>query len=203
LWAGSDQRIVEIVSLAVRKDALTGIEERVEHTTTPRGLLYSWTARPPGSSSCVLICSSLFGDFSANYHRERTLGIALAAKGIGVVRFHYTGEGNSQGDHSDMTFGTLCADATAVVEHARKLGFTRFAALGTRLGGFVAAAVMLSAPLALWEPISKPLDFIAEAQRARRISQVAQDKEGNGGDWRQELTHNGRLDLLGYEVYLQ
>ncbi|MGH7508117.1 MAG: hypothetical protein ACREMZ_01435 [Gemmatimonadales bacterium] len=189
------------MSVAVRKDAVTGIEERLEHIATSRGLLYSWTARPPETSSCVLICSSVFGDFTANYHRERTVGRALAARGIGVVRFHYAGEGNSQGERCDMTFATLCDDAAAVAEHSRGLGFTRLAALGTRLGCLVAAASMPAAPLALWEPATDPLRFITEAQRAKRISQVAQEKHGNAGDWRQELANNGRLDLLGYDVY--
>jgi hypothetical protein len=189
------------VSVAVRTDALTGVEERLEHISTPRGLLYSWTARPPDTSACVLICSSVFGDFVANYHRERTLGRELAAKGLGVVRFHYAGEGNSQGERCDMTFATLCDDAAAVVGHARGLGFNRFAVLGTRLGSLVAAASLPEAPLALWEPVTHPLRFIAEAQRAKRISQVAQDREDNAMDWREELAAKGMLDLLGYEAY--
>jgi hypothetical protein len=60
---------------------------------------------------------------------------------------------------------------------------------------------MPAAPLALWEPATHPLGFIGEAQRAKRMSQVAQNKQGNLGDWRQELASNGRLELLGYDVY--
>ena len=188
----------------MRLDALSGVEERLEHVYTPRGVLYVWTARPPQPSSCVLVCSSVFGDFVANYHRERTLGRALAARGQGVIRFHYAGEGNSQGERSDMTFSTLCADAEAVADHARALGFTRLAVLGTRLGSLVAAATvasMPSSPLALWEPVTDPLRFVSEAQRAKRISQVAQEGAGSQADWRQELRQNGMLDLLGYDVY--
>jgi hypothetical protein len=143
----------------------------------------------------------VFGDFVANYHRERSLGRALAANGLGVVRFHYAGEGNSEGERCDMTFGTLCDDTAAVADYARGLGYTRLAVLGTRLGSLVAAASVPSAPLALWEPVTQPLRFFAEAQRAKRISQVAQEMEGNGGDWRRELDENGKLDLLGYDVY--
>lgn len=192
------------LSAAVRVNASNGVEERLEHISTPRGLLYAWIALPPQSSSCVLICSSVLGDFVANYHRERTLGRVLAAKGLGVIRFHYSGEGNSQGERSDMTFSTLCADAQAIADHARGIGFTQFGALGTRLGSLVAAstvASMPSAPIAFWEPVTDPLRFVGEAQRAKRISQVAQESGGNQGDWRQELQRNGVLDLLGYDVY--
>lgn len=191
------------MSLATRVDA-TGVEERLEHVPTARGLLYTWTARPSQPRSCVLVCSSVFGDFTANYHRERLLGRALASLGHGVIRFHYAGEGNSQGERRDMTFSSLCEDATAVFDHAKSLGFTDFALLGTRLGALVAAAVGVttpSLPLALWEPVTEPLRFVRDAQRARRMSQIAQEREGQSTDWRQELERSGMLDLLGYDVY--
>lgn len=192
------------MSLAARVDAATGVEERLEHVPTSRGLLYSWTARPPEPHSCVLVCSSVFGDFTANYHRERLLGRTLPSHGHGVIRFHYAGEGNSQGERRDMTFSSLCDDAHAVLDHAVSLGFSEFAVLGTRLGALVAAATvasMPSVPLALWEPVSDPLRFIADAQRAKRISRTAQGAGGEATDWRQELERNGVLDLLGYDVY--
>jgi pimeloyl-ACP methyl ester carboxylesterase len=191
---------------AVRVDAATSIEERLEHVATPRGLLYSWTARPPQAESCVLVCSSVFGDFVANYHRERLIGRLLAARGHGVVRFHYAGEGNSQGNRRDMTLSTLCDDARAVLDHAKSLGFSKFAVLGTRVGALVAAAIVSdlppSVPLAVWEPPKDPLRFFAEAQRANRMSRASQGGAENGAsNWRQELEKNGVVHLLGYDVY--
>lgn len=192
------------MSLAVRVDAATGIEERLEHIVTERGQLYSWTARPPQATACVLVCSSVLGDFTSNYHRERLLGRALAGAGYGAVRFHYAGEGNSEGDREHMTFSTLCEDALAAFEHAQQLGFVEFAVLGTRVGALVAASVAAtdpSIPLAMWEPATDSLAFIKEAQRARRISQVAQADKGPGIGWREELARNGFLDLVGHDVY--
>ena len=191
---------------AVRVDSVTGVEERLEHIVTPRGLLYSWTARPQQAKSCVLVCSSVLGDFVANYHRERLIGRLLAARGHGVVRFHYAGEGNSQGERRAMTLNTLCDDARAVLNHAESLGFSKFAMLGTRVGAFVAAATVSSlppsVPFAIWEPMSDPLRFLAEAQRANRMSRAAQGGSGDASvNWRQELDHNGVVHLLGYDVY--
>lgn len=190
---------------AVRVDAGTGIEERLEHIATPRGLLYSWTARPSQSNSCVLVCSSVFGDFVANYHRERSIGRLLASRGHGVVRFHYSGEGNSQGNRRDMTLSTLFDDAQAVLDYATSLGFSKFAVLGTRVGALVAAATVSglpsSVPLAVWEPPNDPIRFLAEAQRANRMSRAAQGGGGNGSNWRQELAQHGVVHLLGYDVY--
>ena len=192
------------MSAASHVDRATGIEERLELVPTPRGLLYTWIARPPGARSCVLVCSSLLGDFTANYHRERELGRALSSMGHGAIRFHYAGEGNSQGERRDMTFATLCADALAVMAHGRSLGFTEFALLGTRLGALVAAATVAqsrSAPIALWEPTADLRRFITEAQRAQGMSQLAQEQVDTATDWRQELEQTGMLDLLGYDIY--
>ena len=192
------------LSFAVRVNESNGVEERLEHIDTPRGLVYAWTAIPPQISSCVLVCSSVLGDFVANYHRERSLGRVLAERGLGVIRFHYSGEGNSQGERRDMTFSTLCDDARAVADHARGIGFKRLGVLGTRLGSLVAAATVASlpsAPVAFWEPATDPLRFIGEAQRAKRISQVARESGGTQSDWREELEQNGVLDLVGYDVY--
>jgi hypothetical protein len=192
------------MSLAVRVDAKTGIEERLEFIPTSQGSLYSWIARPHQTRSCVLICSSVFGDFTSNYHRERLLGRTLASRGLGVVRFHYAGEGNSSGERPDITFSSLASDAEAVLAYAEDLGFSQFAVLGTRLGALVGAATvasMGSIPLALWEPIVDPIQFISDAQRAIRISRLAGDDSHKISDWRQVLEQHGVLDLLGYDVY--
>jgi hypothetical protein len=190
---------------AVRVDAVTGVEERLEHVRTSRGLLYSWTARPPEATSCVLVCSSVFGDFTSNYHRERQFGRLMAGRGQGAIRFHYAGEGNSQGERKEMTFQSLCDDAGAVLDHARSLGFSNFAVLGTRVGALVAAATASSlpssVPLAVWEPVDDPVRFIGEAQRADRISHASQGGGEQTGNWRQELETNGVLHLLGYDIY--
>jgi alpha/beta superfamily hydrolase len=189
---------------AVRVDAERGVEERLEHVPTPRGLLYTWTARPSEARSCVLVCSSLFGDFTSNYHRERLLGRALPSRGLGAIRFHYAGEGNSQGDRRDMTFSSLCDDTRAVLDHAVGLGFTEFALLGTRVGALIAAETvssMASVPLALWEPVGDALRLVADAQRAKRMSQTAQGQSGVATDWRHELDRSDVMDLVGYDVY--
>lgn len=191
---------------SVRVDVGTGVEERLDHVATSRGLLYSWSARPPQAKSCLLVCSSVLGDFVANYHRERLIGRLMASRGHGVVRFHYAGEGNSQGQRRDMTLSTLCDDARVVLGHAESLGFSEFAVLGTRVGAFVAAATVSalpsSVPLAVWEPLGDPLRLLAEAQRANRMSRATQGGGGAGAaNWRQELTQHGVVHLMGYDVY--
>ena len=186
----------------VRKDA-EGVEEHLGYLTTPRGELYTYFARPPHARSCVVICSSVFGDFTANYHRERLLARGLVSHGIGVFRFHYFGEGNSQGQRADMTFSSLCSDAEAVIALATSFGFSDIAVLGTRVGGLVAAESVKSTPripLALWEPVIDPNRFVNDALRAMKMSQMAQ-RNVQTIDLREQLLRTGFIDLLGYELH--
>ena len=183
---------------------VNGIRRRLEHLGSQRGSLYLSTTWPPGATSCVIVCSSVFSDFTSNYHRERLLARTLATNGHGVIRFHYAGEGNSEGDRRDMTFLSLCQDASAVLHHASALGFSKFALLGTRLGALVAAATVASmplVPLALWEPVADSHSFISEAQRARRISRTARGLGSEASGWTDELVRDGVLDVLGYDLH--
>ena len=190
------------MSVAIRVDPATGVEERLEHLMGPQGLLYSWSARPQGAEALVVICSSVLGDFVSNYHRERQLGRALAAQGQAVIRFHYTGEGNSQGDRRDMTFDSMCADAEAVL-HSTSLRYESFAVVGTRVGALVAAATVAKSPgvpLALWEPVTNPARFIQEAGRVRKMSRLSHQSTASPS-WREELDKHQVLDILGYDLY--
>lgn len=182
----------------------TGVVERIQLIPGPKGRLYTWLAQPPGARATVIICSSICADFTANYHRERLLGIALAARGLGVVRFHYSGEGNSDGEGADMTFESISADTAAVVEHVgATLRPERMAFHGTRLGGLVAGSFARSAPapLSLWEPVAEPMRFFAEAFRFKRMNKINEEAGVRVGTWREELAENGVLDLLGYDAH--
>lgn len=188
-----------MLQAALRIDDETGLEERLEHIPTPRGLLYTWSAKPRDSTAGVVICSSIAGDFTANYHRERLLGLHLASRGLGAIRFHYSGDGNSQGDRRDMTFQTMCLDAGAVVASVGSMGLESIGLVGTRIGALVAATVgsqLPGAPLVLWEPVVDTGRFVREAQRAKRMSAVAQQAAAEPPQ-----RPDGVLDALGYDMY--
>ena len=125
---------------AVHVGSDTQVEERLEHLVRPRGALLYVVGAACSRTSCVVICSSLFSDFIANYHRERLLGRALSALGHAVIRFHYAGEGNSIGERQEMTFSTVRDDARAVLRYAELNWGGNLAVVGTRLGGIIAAA---------------------------------------------------------------
>lgn len=192
------------MTLAIKVDSATGAEERIEHLPGPNGTLYSWSGRGRETTSGVLICSSILGEFATNYHRERQLSLELVSHGIGVVRFHYAGEGNSFGDRAQMTFESMCDDAAVALERADSLGFESIAILGTRLGALVAAAIAARiprAPTIFWEPAVEPLSFISDAHVASKIANVVHSGVPDLSAWRRDLIRDGSIDLLGHDVW--
>ena len=126
------------------------------------------------------------------------------ARGTAVARFHYTGEGNSDGERAEMTFQSLCDDTAAVIAHLRSaIGPGQLVLHGSRMGALVAGTLARSegCPLSLWEPVSEPGKFFREAFRAKRLSNVVGDAERHFETWQEELAHNGVLDLLGYNAH--
>jgi uncharacterized OsmC-like protein/esterase/lipase len=68
--------------------------------------------------------------------------VALAAKGIAVLRFDFTGLGSSEGDFANSTFSSNVADLVRAADHLRETRRTPSILIGHSLGG---AAVLAAA----------------------------------------------------------
>jgi pimeloyl-ACP methyl ester carboxylesterase len=153
----------------------------------------------------IVICSSINADHSKLYSAEVRLGAALAAEGFAVIRFHYRGQGHSDGDACDATFESLRDDALAATEYLQsEADVLGVSFIGSRVGGLVAGAVSAGyadSRLVLWEPIVDPARYIREAQRSMSIARMsgggpdslAGDSAGSHGD--------GPVDIHGYPIY--
>ena len=115
----------------------------------------------PGTSiaqSAFVFCHP-FGEEKLWTHRVFvSFARQLAADGHPVLRFDYTGNGDSDGSFSETSVRTAIADVDAAVSHMRTVrGVTQINLLGLRFGATVAAlaAEELSAidRLVLWAPI--------------------------------------------------
>ncbi|NND04370.1 MAG: alpha/beta fold hydrolase [Acidimicrobiia bacterium] len=171
--------------------------------------LFVSVSLPAGRArSGVVICPPLHADFAKNYRNEVLLAAGLARAGHSVIRFHYRGQGNSDGDPREMTLESLKADARAAAEYlvattgVRDVGF-----VGCRLGGFVAAAAASihdRSPVALWEPVLKPAAYLKEAVRARMIGSMAagSDDRISAASLNERLATEGSLDIYGYPIHL-
>jgi uncharacterized OsmC-like protein/alpha-beta hydrolase superfamily lysophospholipase len=72
----------------------------------------------------------------------KRIAVALAAKGIAVLRFDFTGLGSSEGDFANSTFSSNVADLVRAADHLRKAYQAPALLIGHSLGG---AAVLAAA----------------------------------------------------------
>jgi uncharacterized OsmC-like protein/fermentation-respiration switch protein FrsA (DUF1100 family) len=72
----------------------------------------------------------------------KRIAVALAAKGIAVLRFDFTGLGSSEGDFANSTFSSNVADLVRAADHLRQTYKAPALLIGHSLGG---AAVLAAA----------------------------------------------------------
>src|SRR6201981_2581634 len=72
----------------------------------------------------------------------RRIAVALAAKGIAVLRFDFTGLGSSEGDFANSTFSSNVADLVRAANHLRETRKGPAILIGHSLGG---AAILAAA----------------------------------------------------------
>jgi uncharacterized OsmC-like protein/fermentation-respiration switch protein FrsA (DUF1100 family) len=72
----------------------------------------------------------------------KRIAVALAAKGIAVLRFDFTGLGSSEGDFANSTFSSNVADLVRAADHLRETRQAPVILIGHSLGG---AAVLAAA----------------------------------------------------------
>src|SRR5579871_2958269 len=72
----------------------------------------------------------------------RRIALALADKGIAVLRFDFTGLGSSEGDFANSTFSSNVADLVRAADHLRKAYQAPALLIGHSLGG---AAILAAA----------------------------------------------------------
>jgi uncharacterized OsmC-like protein/pimeloyl-ACP methyl ester carboxylesterase len=75
----------------------------------------------------------------------KRIAVALAAKGIAVLRFDFTGLGSSEGDFANSTFSSNVADLVRAADHLRETRMAPAILIGHSLGGaaILAAAVQI------------------------------------------------------------
>ena len=72
----------------------------------------------------------------------KRIAVALAAKGIAVLRFDFTGLGSSEGDFANSTFSSNVADLVRAADHLRQTKRAPAILIGHSLGG---AAILAAA----------------------------------------------------------
>ena len=76
----------------------------------------------------------------------KRIAVALAAKGIAVLRFDFTGLGSSEGDFANSTFSSNVADLVRAADHLRAARKGVTILIGHSLGGAAVLAAALKFP---------------------------------------------------------
>lgn len=129
------------------------------------GVYHAPTARPVREAGVVL-CQPAGHEYVRAHRFMLHLAGVLTGRGYHVMRFDYSGTGDSWGDGDDASLARWARDTLAAIDELRDTaGITRVHLLGARLG----AAVALQAAagrvdvdaLVLWDPILRGTEHAA------------------------------------------
>jgi len=100
----------------------------------------------------------------------KRIAVALAARGIAVLRFDFTGLGSSEGDFANSTFSSNVADLVRAADHLRETRGAPAILIGHSLGG---AAVLAAAGQI---PDAKAVTTIAAPSDPAHVTNFFKDK---------------------------
>lgn len=130
--------------------------------------LFGYYHAPPGvERGAVVICPSWGTEYQYAHRALRTLAKRLSEAGMHVLRFDYSGAGDSWGDTTDGDLTRWQDDASAAVEELLAMsGRPKVDVIGLRMGAFVAAraaAVRRDIKrLILWDPVLDGRSWVRE-----------------------------------------
>lgn len=184
--------------------------------------LFGLLHRPDGTASRTgFVLSHPFAEEKLWSHRSFVSAArALAAAGYPVLRFDYTGAGDSSGYAPDTSLETHLADLAATTRALAEQvpGLDRIGLIGLRFGATLAAltmeraadpaaggtlpAALRSGPLVLWDPILDGAAWLQDVMRADLAAQLA--SLGKVVHTREALTARvlagGIVNIDGYEL---
>ncbi len=117
----------------------------------------------------VLMCQPGPQEYQLSHRAFMTLSESLARRGFHVLRFDWSGTGDSTGNAEDFSLDDWQKDVSAAAKELRDVsGVDRVAVVGMRLGATLAAlecAKSLSlAELVLWDPVVKGASYLNELE---------------------------------------
>lgn len=176
------------------------------------GMLHSPAA---AARDVGFVMSHPFGEEKLWSHRVFvSFARALAQRGHAVLRFDYSGAGDSSGETVQTDLNTHLADLTAAVSVLRtRMNVRRIGLVGLRLGASFAALLaeaaaddpdnpVNDAPLLLWEPVLDGESYFQELLRSNLSTQLAVfgKVRENRDVLRQRIQEGGAVNVDGYEI---
>jgi exosortase A-associated hydrolase 2 len=156
--------------------------------------LYTPAHARGGRQRGIVLCPPWGAEYLRAHRSMHQLAKLLAEAGFHVLRFDYSGTGDSAGDMPDTSLDRWAEDiGTAVEELKDTAGIPRVALLGLRLGGTLAARVASQRrkdvdTLVLWDPVVHGGEHLAEL---RQLDEATLNERGLKGN---------ATELLGFPM---
>jgi pimeloyl-ACP methyl ester carboxylesterase len=149
--------------------------------------------------SGIILCHAWGQEYIRSYRAMLILAEHLCRKGFHVLRFDYTGCGDSSGDCFDVTIEDCISDISMAANqlrdgcHIRKIGF-----VGLRLGAYLVTQYakrsdIWSSPLVLWQTVTNGAHYLADLTQ-----QHADSLSGTFAE--RVLNSSAYLEMLGFPV---
>lgn len=130
-----------------------------------------YSGRGNSRNHAVLICGSLGHEYARSHRNLQQLAQLLSEHGFDVLRFDYSGIGNSTGDCEIGGPGQWCRDIDNAAEwlKARSCA-SQFSAIGLRIGATILANTsnVSGDNLILWDPASSGSNFLFQLAEFHR-----------------------------------
>lgn len=179
---------------------------------SPAAPLFGWhhSARGAAQRTTPVVLAPPIGfDYICCYRALRVLAERLADSGFDVVRFEYSGTGNSSGrpDDPGQMSGWMQSIRHAVDQAKIRTGSASVALVGVRMGATLAAAIAPEiegiAELVLWCPFRAGKAFVRETTMLGRMTGIAETSQEESIEsagfilTRPTAAELAALDLLG------
>jgi alpha/beta superfamily hydrolase len=155
-----------------------------------------------GASGAIVVCAPLWREGLRAHRVLRQLGVRLAKLGQAVMRFDYSGAGDSAGESEHGDVGVWLEDVAAAIDEVRRRRHVpRVTLLGLRFGATLAALAAARRDdvdrLVLWEPVVSGARYLeagladqrAWAERYAAWRRLPAGEFSDGGD-----------EILGFRV---
>ncbi len=117
-------------------------------------------------NKAVLVCSPIAQEHNRSYKPIRNFAKLLSNKGYHVLRFDFSGVGDSFGDLRELKFTDWLEDVSLAYNELVDIsGVKKVSVFGVRLGGTLAVLsdkYESMEKVVLWEPIQKGGDYVVE-----------------------------------------
>ena len=122
-----------------------------------------------GGQTLTILCAPIFAEYNRTHAIFRKLSVSLASHGHHVIRFDYSGTGDSFGSLESSTVNDWTNDIQRVIQEGIDLtGCSRVRLLGVRIGALLACTSVNKVKevdrLVLWDPVCDGSEYFRSLQ---------------------------------------